>query len=170
MNLYSLEGDNTRPTTDRIKETIFNIIAFDVQESKFLDLFAGSGAIGIEALSRNADNCYFVDNSRDAIDIINKNVNKAKLEDKSKIINQNSLDFLKNTTETFDVVYIDPPYGKDLHNQAIDSLIEKGLINEKGIVIVEIATGDEVNEYECLKLYKQKIFKKTTVNFYSKEN
>ncbi len=171
MNLFTLEGDNTRPTLNRVKETIFNILSFDLRDTIFLDLFAGSGGIGLEAISRGAKECYFLDNSKDAINIITKNVNKAKFDDKSIIEKVDSLGFLNKTNKTFDIIYIDPPYNKNLHNEALEIISKRNLLNEDGIVVVEIATGDNINEQYVSNytLYKEKNFKSFGIYFYRNE-
>ncbi len=172
MNLYTLEGDNTRPTLTRVKETVFNIISFDLLDVSFLDLFAGSGAMGIEALSRGAKKGVFLDISKDAIDVINKNIKKAGYEDKSKIIKKSSLEFLIETQEKFDIIYIDPPYNMDLHNQALKIIFERKLLNSGGILIIEVASKDKVlEEYTVdFNLFRTKNFKTFDIYFYRNEN
>ncbi len=172
MNLYTLEGDNTRPTLTRVKETVFNIISFDLLDVTFLDLFAGSGALGIEALSRGAKKGIFLDISKDAIDVITKNIKKAGYEEKSKIIKKSSLDFLKETKEKFDIIYIDPPYNMNLHNEALKIIFERKLLNSGGILIIEVATKDNIcEEYLIdLDLFRTKNFKTFDIYFYRNEN
>lgn len=171
MKLFTLEGENTRPTLNRVKETVFNILAFDLVDKSFLDLFAGSGAIGLEALSRGSKSCIFLDNSKEAINVITKNVKKAKFEEKAKIINKDFVTFLENSTETYDVIYLDPPYNKDLHNIALGRIMDKNLLNKKGIVVVEVAKDDEIElKYvNDLTLYREKKFKSFDIYFYRNE-
>ncbi len=171
MKLFTLEGDNTRPTLNRVKETVFNILSFDLRDSDFLDLFAGSGGIGLEAISRGANKCYFLDNSKCAINIINKNIEKAKFTEQSIVKQCNSLEFLQSTNNTFDIIYIDPPYSKNLHNDALEIIFNRNLLNEDGIVVVEVASGDKVDEgfVSDLTLYKEKNFKSFDIYFYRKE-
>ncbi len=171
MNLFTLEGDNTRPTLNRVKETIFNILSFDLRDTSFLDLFAGSGGIGIEAISRGAKESYFLDNSKDAINIINKNVSKAKFEDRAIIETIDSLSFLNKTKKTFDIIYIDPPYNKNLHNDALKIISERNLLNEDGIIVVEVASNDKIEEEHVnnYTMYKEKNFKSFDIYFYRNE-
>ena len=140
--LYTLEGENTRPTLDRVKESIFNIIQNEIENARILDLFAGSGAIGIEFLSRGAAKAVLCDSSKDAINIIKKNVEKTHMEEKSQIINsdfEKCLNILKN--EQFDIIYIDPPYETDYIKKSLEKIINFNLAKEDSLIIVE--TDDE---------------------------
>ncbi len=171
MNLFTLEGDNTRPTLNRVKETVFNILSFDIRDTVFLDLFSGSGSIGLEAISRGSKYAYFLDSSKEAVNIINKNIDKAKFNNKAVVKKCNSLDFLKETKETFDIIYIDPPYNKNLHNESLKLISNRNLLKEDGIVVVEVAAGDCINqEYvSSFTLYKEKNFKSFDIYFYRNE-
>ena len=112
--LYTLEGLNTRPTLDRVRESLFNIIQNEVKESIFLDLFSGSGAVGLEAASRGAKEVIICDKSKEAVQIINKNIEKTHLKDKIKLYNTDFISLLRNKiTEKLDIIYIDPPYDSD---------------------------------------------------------
>lgn len=136
--LYTLEGQNTRPTLDRVKESLFNIIQSDVQDSIFLDLFAGSGAIGLEAVSRGAKKAILCDYSKDAIEIIKKNTQKTHLEEKIEIYQMSYEKLLKTKiNEKLDIIYIDPPYKTDFAYEAVKILLERNLVDESSIIIVE---------------------------------
>ena len=118
--LNTIPGDNTRPTTDRIKETLFNMINEEVVDSDFLDLYAGSGQIGIEALSRYARHATFVDNNKKAIECINNNLMKCSLEDEADVINSNCLSALKRfEADSFDIIFLDPPYNKGYEREIL---------------------------------------------------
>lgn len=136
--LYTLEGDNTRPTLDRVKESLFNIIQRDIPESIFLDLFSGSGAIGLEAVSRGAKKAILCDKSKEAINIIKKNIEKTHLENQIELY-QLPFEKLLNDKieEKIDIIYIDPPYKTDFVYNAIKIILDKNLINEDSIVIIE---------------------------------
>ena len=108
--LKSVVGNDVRPTTDKVKEAVFSSIQFEIINSKFLDLFSGSGQMGIEALSRGASISYFVDKSKVAINVISENINSTGFSEQSKIINMTAEDFIKTTIEKFDLVFLDPPY------------------------------------------------------------
>ena len=140
--LYTLEGTATRPTLDRVKESIFNIIQQDIEGAIVLDLFAGSGAIGLEMVSRGAKKAILCDKSKDAIDIIKKNTEKTHVHEKVEIYN---LDFEacieKNKNQKFDIIYIDPPYETNYIEQSLKKIIKEDIINKESKIIIE--TDDE---------------------------
>ncbi len=137
-NLYTLEGKTTRPTLDRVKESLFNIIQGKVQDSIFIDLFAGSGAIGLEAASRGANKVILCDKSKDAIKIINKNIEKTHLEEKVKLYNLDYEILLKTKIkEQADIIYIDPPYESDFAIKSVEIILENKLANNNSTIIIE---------------------------------
>ncbi len=135
------EGLDTRPTSDRIKETLFNMLSMDLIDSNFLDLFAGSGQIGIEALSRGAKECIFVDQGVEAIKVINSNLERTKLTEFAKVYKQDVLSSLRAFAkhEPFDIVFMDPPYNKGLERRVLSVLKDLDSITEDTLVIVEAA-------------------------------
>ena len=140
--LYTLEGQTTRPTLDRVKESLFNIIQNEIPNSIFLDLFSGSGAIGLEAASRGAKKAILCDKSKDAIQIIKKNIEKTHLSGKVELYNLDYEALLKNKVkEKLDIVYIDPPYDSDFVIKSIKCIIEQKLADENSVIIIE--TDDE---------------------------
>lgn len=149
--LYSLEGNATRPTLDRVKEALFNIIQNSIPQANVLDLFAGSGALGIEALSRGAINAVFCDKSSKAIEIIKKNIEKTHLKDKSKVIQKNYINALEECKDKykFDIIFIDPPYDDNIAVSSIEKIISLDLLSEDGIIILE--TDEEKRELENLE-------------------
>lgn len=154
--LYTLEGKATRPTLDRVKESLFNIIQNEVVESVFLDLFSGSGAIGLEAASRGAKKTILCDKSKDAIKVINKNVEKTHLKEKVELYNSDYDVLLKDKIKNkLDIVYIDPPYDSDFAIKAVNSIIEKELVDENSTIIIE--TDDEEKIIEGLNKIEVRI-------------
>ena len=156
--ISTIESSFTRPTLDRVKESLFNIIQNRIRDSIVLDLFAGSGALGIEALSRGASKAVFCDLNNRAVDVINKNLNKTNLKNKSIVLNMDYIKCLKriyNDSIKFDIVFLDPPYKLDLTVKAIDQIINLRLLNNSGLIIVET---DEIlrDETEILDLLKAK--------------
>ena len=136
--LYSLEGSTTRPTLDRVKESLFNIIQNQVPECTFLDLFSGSGAIGLEAASRGANKTILCEKNKAAISIIKKNIEKTHLEDKVKLYENSRRDANELVKElSYDIVYIDPPYKTDFAYEATNLILKNNLLNEKGTIIIE---------------------------------
>ena len=157
--LIALDSQNTRPTLDRVKEALFNIIQNKVRDSVVLDLFSGTGALGIEALSRGAKEAVFCDNSKDAIKVITKNIENTKNLEKSIIINKDYNEALeKLSNKKFDLVFLDPPYKTNFVIIAIQKIIMSNLLTEDGIVIVE--TDDITKENEILKIQNIEIFDK----------
>lgn len=140
--LYTLEGMNTRPTLDRVKESIFNIIQSEIDGAKILDLFAGSGAIGLECLSRGAEKAVLCDKSKEAIEIIKKNIEKTHMEEKTQVFNTDFETCLENVkNQQFDIVYLDPPYATDYILKSLKKIIELGIVKKESIIIME--TDDE---------------------------
>lgn len=144
--LFTLEGLDTRPTLDRVKESLFNIIAVKLIDSNVLDLFSGSGALGIESISRGAKFSYLCDESRKAINIIKQNVTKTKCGESVLVLNKkntDALDFLKAKGEKFDIVFLDPPYKTNLAIESTEYIIENNLLSEDGIIIIETDEQDK---------------------------
>ena len=140
--LYTLEGQTTRPTLDRVKESLFNIIQNEIPNSIFLDLFSGSGAIGLEAASRGASKVILCDKSKEAIQIIKKNIEKTHLSEKVELYNLDYELLLKTKVkDKLDIVYIDPPYDSDFVIKSIKCIIEQKLTGENSVIIIE--TDDE---------------------------
>ena len=136
--LKELEGLETRPTTGKVKESMFSIIQFDIEGRRVLDLFAGTGQLGIEALSRGAAECVFVDRRADAVKLIRENVALCKLEDRAKIRQGEALPYLRSG-EKFDIVFLDPPYASGLLAQALTYNAAFDICRAHGIIIAESA-------------------------------
>ena len=158
--LKTLPGDETRPTTDIIKETLFNMINFDIPGTKFLDLYSGSGAIGIEALSRGADESVFVDNNSKATKIIAENLEHTKLSDKATVITSEAVSALRrleNTGKVFDIIYLDPPYDQGLEDQALGYLSKSKLCSPDTMIILETGRKNEVERFKSIGFSAVKI-------------
>ena len=156
--LDSLEGLATRPTLDRVKESMFNIIQNKIENACVLDLFSGSGALAIECLSRGAKEAYFCDKSKDAIKIIKKNIEKTHFESKTVIINKDYLKCLDEINKKFDIIFLDPPYESNFAEEALKVIIKKELLNNDGIIIFETDKKDisnieklDINIYDLRK-------------------
>ena len=130
-------GMETRPTADRVKEGIFSSIQFEVEGRKVLDLFGGTGQMGIEALSRGATHCTFVDLQKQAVGIIRENVNSTGFADQSTIIQGDALAFLSRCREKFDLIFLDPPYGSGLLEKAMEAITTIDIVSENGIIVCE---------------------------------
>lgn len=143
--------DGTRPTMDRVKESLFGIIQNNIKNSICLDLFAGSGSLGIEALSNGADKCYFVDNSNDILKILTKNLEEIE----NSIIIKNdyitALDYFKKNNIKFDIIFLDPPYKLNLINSCINYINKNELLNDNGIIVCEYELEEIKTNMEILK-------------------
>ena len=139
LTLKTVPGKNTRPTQDRIKETLFNILQTRITGTRFLDLFAGSGGIGIEALSRGADFAVFVDNSRDAVKVIEDNLHHTNFEEQSLVFSKDIKAALRSIEklEPFDIVFLDPPYYEEYERDILEYLSDSSIITNDTIIIVE---------------------------------
>lgn len=154
--LQTLDGLDVRPTTDKVKEAIFSAVQFDLCGANILDLFSGSGQMGIEALSRGAESAVFVDISQRSLDITRLNIASAGLENKSFCYQSDSRDFLKTDRKLYDVVFLDPPYSKGLIEEVLPVL--SGKITEGGKIVCEhekeLFLPDKVNYLTVKKRYR----------------
>jgi len=167
--LKTIEGTDTRPTTDKVKGAIFNILANDIYGKKVLDLYAGSGSLGIEALSRGASVAVFAEKSAAAADIIRKNLEHTKLIDKAKILKNDVFSVIKTLSEKFDLIFLDPPYAAELAGATINAIDDAKILEDGGIIIAETDDGqalpDMVGE---LQLYDKRKYGRVNINFYKK--
>lgn len=138
-HLETLEGENTRPTSERFKEALFSMLQFDIEGGRVLDLFGGSGQLGLEALSRGAATAVFIDNVRDAADIIIANARKCKLFDRCRVSSMDSLAYLRSIAgrETFDIIFIDPPYAAEVIPDCLRLIADGGILAPGGVVACE---------------------------------
>lgn len=167
--LKTKEGITTRPTLNRIRENLFNIIRDKVPGAKVLDLFAGSGAIGIEALSRGAAEASFIELDKEAYRILRENLEKTNNLVKSKIFNGDFRNFLKISNNTYDIIYIDPPYHINVYEEVLSILGSNNILDESGIIILE-AKKDTIlpQETKDFKCYRDVIYGNTIIKFYNK--
>lgn len=163
---YDIEG--TRPTQDRVKESLFAMIQNDLIDATVLDLFAGSGNLGIEALSNGATIVYFVDNNSKCIEILNKNLKSIK-ETNIKILNldyRKALTYFKENNIVFDIIFLDPPYNLNCLDFLLDKIIEYNLLSEEGIVICEYEFNYFKDKYNSLRLKKEKKYGYKNIRIY----
>ena len=135
--LKTPEGNLTRPTADRVKEALFSIIQFDVPNAKVLDLFAGTGQLGIEALSRDAQYAVFVDQQDKACRLVAENLKKTKLEAYARVVRSDYETYLKNCKEKFDIIFLDPPYAEKFLENALNLITEIDILQFGGIIVAE---------------------------------
>ena len=146
--LKELVGMETRPTTDRVKEGLFSAIQFEIEGRRVLDLFAGTGQLGIECLSRGAASAVFVDRRMDAAKLIRENLKITELQDRARVVTGDSLEFLQSTGERFDLVLLDPPYEAGLLEPAICRLTEFDILAPHGIIVAEHPAGRYLPEVD----------------------
>ncbi|MCX8130024.1 MAG: 16S rRNA (guanine(966)-N(2))-methyltransferase RsmD [Clostridia bacterium] len=168
--LKTLKGDNTRPTSDRVKESLFNIIAEYVYDAEVLDLFAGTGNLGIEALSRGAKFAFFVDKSNECLSIIKENLNHTKLSDKSSVLVGEVGSVIKKLADNnkkFDIIFLDPPYNRNLVEETLNFVVNSGIIKDNTIIVAERDKDDAVPEHiGPLKLARNQKYGDTILSFY----
>ena len=142
--LKTPEGMQTRPTADHVKEALFSIIQFDIPGCKVLDLFGGTGQLGIEALSRGASSAVFVDASDAACKLIRENLRRTKLEAEGRVVRSDYMDFLKNCREKFDIILLDPPYAEVFLENSLNFITEIDILQTTGIIVTERALDKEL--------------------------
>jgi 16S rRNA (guanine(966)-N(2))-methyltransferase RsmD len=167
-NLETLAGEEvTRPTTQSTKEALFSSIQFELEDKKVLDLFAGSGQLGIEALSRGARFCTFVEKNNKAYKIVESNIKMCKMEDCSKLVLSDAVSFLTRK-DNFDIALLDPPYNKQLVNDCLPKLVK--LMSSDGVIVCETAKNEELpNEVDGWSITRVKNYGKTKLTYYRKE-
>lgn len=163
LPLKTIEGMDTRPTTDKIKETLFNMLQPDIPGSYFLDLFAGSGQIGLEAVSRGAQYAVFVENARKAAKCIEENIRFTKFDQNTRLVQSDVILALRSMEGRyrFDVIFMDPPYNKNLEREVLEYLKGSGLVKENTLIIVEASLNTQFDYVEELgfELIKYKKYK-----------
>ena len=170
VQLKTPEGMLTRPTTDRVKEALFSIIHFDIPGARVLDLFGGTGQLGIEALSRGAKSAVFVDQREDACRLIRENLKRTRMEADAKVVRSDYLDYLKRCRETFDIVLLDPPYAEVFLENALKCITEIDILQSGGIIVTERPLGKELPfEFEGYTRSKDYKYGKTLITLYRKD-
>lgn len=166
--LHEFAGSDVRPTTDRVKEAIFNLIQFNVPDAVVLDMFAGSGALSFEALSRGAQRAVLIDSDKNSVAIIKKNIRELKFEDLCEVRTQSCLDFAKTCKDKFDIIFLDPPYNKGFIEPVLTSIYENDLLSGEGIIVLESDDTDFKSEFSGFQILKQKRYGRTYVTVYCK--
>lgn len=170
VNLKTPEGVLTRPTIDRVKEALFSIINFDIPASSVLDLFGGTGQLGIEALSRGAKSSVFVDQREDACKLIKENLRRTKLEQDAKVVRMDYLDYLKRCKEKFDIIFLDPPYAEVFLENALKCITEIDILQSGGIIVAERPLGKDLPwDFEGYTRSKDYKYGKVLLTIYRKD-
>ena len=144
VQLKTPQGMQTRPTTDRVKEALFSIIQFEIPGASVLDLFGGTGQLGIEALSRGAKRAVFVDEREDACKVIRENLKRTKLDDCASVVRSDYLSYLKKCKETFQIILLDPPYAEVFLENSLKMITEIDILQSDGIIVAEYPVGKEL--------------------------
>ncbi len=170
VQLKTPEGMQTRPTTDRVKEALFSIIHFDIPGAKVLDLFGGTGQLGIEALSRGAKSAVFVDAGDSACRLIKENLKRTKLEQEGRVVRSDYMEYLNRTKEQFDIVFLDPPYAEVFLENALKRITEIDILQSGGIIVAERPLGKELPwEFEGFERSRDYKYGKTLLTVYRKQ-
>ena len=168
--LQCVEGIDIRPTLDRVKESVFNMIAFDIPDSSVLDLFSGSGALGIEALSRGAKRAVFVDSAKAAVALVRENLRRTKFTEQATVLQSDYLSYLSRCRETFGIIFLDPPYAESFLENSLQKIVEFDILASGGIIVTERPEGKELpfvfDGYTRSKDYR---YGKTLVTLYRKQ-
>ena len=168
--LKTPEGMLTRPTADRVKEALFSIIQFDISGARVLDLFGGTGQLGIEALSRGATSAVFVDSREEACKLIRENLKRTKLENLGKVVRSDYLSYLNRCKEQFEIIILDPPYAEVFLENALKTITEIDILHSGGIIITERPTGKELPwEFEGFTRSKDYKYGNTILAIYRKD-
>jgi len=170
VQLKTPDGMLTRPTTDRVKEALFSIIQFELPGARVLDLFGGTGQLGIEALSRGAKEAVFVDAREDACKLIRENLRRAKMEKEGKVVRSDYLDYLKRCRESFDIILLDPPYAEVFLENSLKMITEIDILQSGGIIVAERPVGKELPwEFPGFTRSRDYKYGKTLLTLYRKE-
>ena len=170
IQLKTPTGMQTRPTADRVKEAMFSIINFDIPGARVLDLFGGTGQLGIEALSRGANSAVFVDAREDACKIILENLRRTKLESQARVVRADYLEYLRRCKEKFDIILLDPPYAEVFLENALNSIAEIDILQSGGIIVAERPLGKELLcEFEGFTRSKDYKYGNTLLTLYRKD-
>ena len=170
VTLKTPDGMQTRPTTDRVKEALFSIIQFEIPGARVLDLFGGTGQLGIEALSRGAKNAVFVDEREDACRLIKENLRRTKLESDAQVVRSDYLAYLRRCRERFNIIFLDPPYAEVFLENSLKQITEIDILQSGGIIVAERPLGKDLPwdfpGYSRSKDYK---YGKTLLTLYRKD-
>ncbi len=153
IRLETLAGENTRPTSERAKEAVFSMLQFDIEGRDVLDLYAGSGQMGLEAVSRGAASAAFVEKAKDAVAVISKNIEKTKLQDSCRVICSDVSDYIKafRARKKYDIVFIDPPYALHAVAPTVGALIDADMLKETSVIVAESEESDVFEKAPELK-------------------
>lgn len=166
--LAEFDTMDIRPTTDRVRESLFNLISDYVMDASVLDLFGGSGALSLEALSRGAFSSAICDIDQRAIKLINHNAENLRLCDKLKVLNKSAEQFLDENKDSFDIIFLDPPYNKGIIAPIMEKIVNKNALSKDGIIVLESDNTDEHGDFSGLEVLKQRRYGRTYITVYKR--
>jgi 16S rRNA (guanine(966)-N(2))-methyltransferase RsmD len=167
--LFTLKGMDLRPTSDRVKEAIFDILQNSIPGQKVLDLFAGTGAMGIEALSRGAKRAVFVEGGRRSLTVLYKNLEACRLQEQAEVLSREveaGIKILSERGETFDLIFLDPPYGKGLGRKALQALSGRSILTSEALIVAEHSPAENLDDIPSLERIDQRRYGSTLVSFF----
>ena len=170
--LFTLKGMDLRPTSDRVKEAIFDILQNSIQGKRVLDLFAGTGALGIEALSRGAKGAVFVEGSPQSLAVLYKNLDACRLREQAEVLSreaQRGIEILSERGETFDLIFLDPPYGKGLACKALQALPGRSILAPEALIVAEHSPAEALEAIPSLERIDQRRYGSTLVSFFRRQ-
>lgn len=169
VQLKTPDGMLTRPTADRVKEALFSIINFDIPGARVLDLFGGTGQLGIEALSRGAQSAVFVDAREESCKLIKENLRRTKLEQSGRVIRSDYLAYLERCREQYDIIFLDPPYAEAFLENSLKRITEIDILQSNGIIVTERPLGKELPwEFDGFTRSRDYKYGKTLLTIYRK--
>jgi 16S rRNA (guanine966-N2)-methyltransferase len=169
IRLKSIKGREVRPTLDRVKEAIFNMIAYYIEDAEVLDLFSGFGSLGIEALSRGAAHADLIEVNGKHIDIIKENLKISNLENKASVIQNDVFNYLESCSKSYDLIFMDPPYQENMTEKALNLIIKNNILKKDGLIISERSSAEGNLEADKLKIIKKKKYGNSLIDIYSFE-
>ena len=171
INLKTPSGMATRPTSDRVKEALFSIIQFEIPGARVLDLFGGTGQLGIEALSRGAQSCVFVDQSNDACKLIRENLQRTKLQESAQVVCSDYMQYLKKTQNNFEIILLDPPYAEVFLENSLKMITEIDILQSGGIIVTERPVGKVLElDFQGYTRSKDYRYSSTLLTLYRKDS
>ena len=168
QKLFEFEGMDIRPTTDRVRESMFNLIMDFVYGASVLDLFGGSGALSFEALSRGAEKSVICDIEKQSLELIKRNAKALRFEDKITVKRIAAMDFLKESKESFDIIFLDPPYNKGFIRPVINEITATDKLCKNGIIVLESDFVDEHGEFDGVEMLKQRKYGRSYITIYQR--
>jgi len=164
--LKSIKSSDVRPTLDRVKEAVFNMIAYYISDSEVLDLFAGFGGIGIEALSRGAAHADFVEINRRHNKVIKENIEKCSLDENASIFQNDVYQYLESCSKKYDLIFMDPPYQNKMIKDVIESILRKNILKKDALIITERSSDEKPEDFEELEMIKNKNYGNSLITIY----